>query len=91
MASLQSTHLSIGGPLLTLAPVLKIGLYELHRGDDIDPETVARRAQLAEQAGFVRSASSFRYSNGIALINHQNVRYQGRPDCRAGCLPRAHA
>jgi hypothetical protein len=49
MVSVQSTHLSIGGPLLTLAPVLKIGLYGLHRGDAIDPETVVRRAQLAEQ------------------------------------------
>jgi alkanesulfonate monooxygenase SsuD/methylene tetrahydromethanopterin reductase-like flavin-dependent oxidoreductase (luciferase family) len=32
--------------------VLKIGLYGLHRGDGVDPETMARRAQLAEQAGF---------------------------------------
>jgi probable F420-dependent oxidoreductase len=32
--------------------VLKIGLYGLHRGDGVDPETVVRRAQLAEQAGF---------------------------------------
>ncbi|WP_112243114.1 TIGR03619 family F420-dependent LLM class oxidoreductase [Kribbella monticola] len=31
---------------------LKFGLYGLHRGSSADPETMARRARLAEEAGF---------------------------------------
>ena len=32
--------------------MLKFGLYGLHKGDNVAPETLARRARLAEDAGF---------------------------------------
>jgi probable F420-dependent oxidoreductase len=32
--------------------LLKFGIYGLHRGSSADPETLARRARLAEDAGF---------------------------------------
>jgi probable F420-dependent oxidoreductase len=32
--------------------VLKFGLYGLHKGDNVEPEALARRARLAEEAGF---------------------------------------
>jgi probable F420-dependent oxidoreductase len=35
-----------------VAEGLKLGLYGLHRGGSADPDTLARRARLAEQAGF---------------------------------------
>jgi probable F420-dependent oxidoreductase len=35
-----------------MADGLKLGLYGLHRGSSIDPDTLARRAGLAEEAGF---------------------------------------
>ncbi|HZD68085.1 MAG TPA: TIGR03619 family F420-dependent LLM class oxidoreductase [Actinomycetes bacterium] len=35
-----------------MADGLKLGLYGLHRGSSADPDTLARRAQLAEEAGF---------------------------------------
>ncbi|HUR06746.1 MAG TPA: TIGR03619 family F420-dependent LLM class oxidoreductase [Nonomuraea sp.] len=31
---------------------MKIGLYGLHRGENVDPDTLARRARLAEEMGF---------------------------------------
>jgi probable F420-dependent oxidoreductase len=35
-----------------MADGLKWGLYGLHRGGSVDPDTLARRARLAEEAGF---------------------------------------
>lgn len=35
-----------------MADELKVALYGLHRGSSADPDTLARRAQRAEQAGF---------------------------------------
>jgi probable F420-dependent oxidoreductase len=35
-----------------MADRLKLGLYGLHRGSSVDPERMARRARLAEEAGF---------------------------------------
>ncbi|HEX8858823.1 MAG TPA: LLM class F420-dependent oxidoreductase [Actinomycetes bacterium] len=35
-----------------MADGLKLGLYGLHRGSSADPDTMARRARLAEEAGF---------------------------------------
>ena len=35
-----------------MADGLKLGLYGLHRGSSADPDTVVRRARLAEEAGF---------------------------------------
>lgn len=35
-----------------MADELKLALYGLHRGSSADPDTLARRAQRAEQAGF---------------------------------------
>jgi probable F420-dependent oxidoreductase len=35
-----------------MADRLKLGLYGLHRGSSADPDTLVRRAQLAEEAGF---------------------------------------
>lgn len=34
-----------------MADALKLGIYGLHRGSSIEPEPLARRARLAEQAG----------------------------------------
>src|SRR6266536_6593473 len=35
-----------------MADGLKLGLYGLHRGGSADPDTLVRRARLAEEAGF---------------------------------------
>src|SRR6266498_6026452 len=35
-----------------MADGLKLGLYGLHRGGSADPDTMVRRARLAEEAGF---------------------------------------
>jgi probable F420-dependent oxidoreductase len=35
-----------------MADGLKLGLYGLHRGSSADPDTMTRRARLAEEAGF---------------------------------------
>ena len=35
-----------------MAEELKLALYGLHRGGSVDPETLVRRARLAEEAGF---------------------------------------
>lgn len=35
-----------------MADGLKLGLYGLHRGGSVDPDTLVRRARMAEEAGF---------------------------------------
>src|SRR4051794_34150326 len=35
-----------------MADILKLALFGLHRGGSVDPDTLMRRARLAEDAGF---------------------------------------
>ncbi len=42
---------------------LKLALFGLHRGGSVDPDTLVRRARLAEAAGF----ESLRLGDHVAL------------------------